>query len=225
MRQFKSYLLWQAFVHTDRFRAVLFKLSWRPSAVAFELIQLRLQKLPYKLFNLLLPGIDTHAEARSLLATPPCLRDEFSQSSLAKYDNIATLPEERGQACTHTTERLHSRNLRVSKSRVCTHRANIPHLAINHCGFAFPPWLEPECNKAGDTSSSTRKRGRPTSDSKEVKARRGGGGAWRAFLAVQLAGQRMTGERVKEVKETFDALSPEMREHWQSVGRAGMSAA
>eukprot|EP00971_Amphidinium_carterae_P292256 5801731-Amphidinium_carterae.1 len=152
---FANSMLWENFEPTEAFRSELLKYSMRSACIVHQLIRLKVTGFPFKLLVLLNRNdAELEQKASTLLATPPCMRDDFSQKFLQHFPDVASLCSlaafhilsalaRRLMLTTFTTEKLHSRNLRRAKARVVTSRMNIKDLALHHSAFVGPPFLQP----------------------------------------------------------------------------------
>ena len=120
----------------------------RSAAVIWQLVTAPLKRAP---FNVLLNAMNDPETLRGLHDVPPCLRDPFLESLLAHFttaDDAASLECQSviqgllslTAANTYSVERLHSRNLRFTKSRPQTHQPKLPLVAIRHQAFAGLGW-------------------------------------------------------------------------------------
>ena len=234
VQNFASAKQWQYFPHTEAFWSRITKVSLRPAAVLWSLMRVRTKGCPYKVFGLIAPlaAGDREALATSLLQTPRCLRDQFTSDFLVLFPTVQRLLSERARqiltciaaamaTTTSSVERQHSRNARRAKHRVQTHLADLRALALSHCGYAAPAWA----------AHALRRRRRCSQQSKKVisalpktqKRKRGGGGAWRAYQHHHLQGKRFQAADIRSLAQTFRALTPAEKEHWQALGRRGLA--
>ena len=168
-------------------------------ATIFQQVTLRVQGFPFRLLKLL---VDASPEiAQEILDTPACLLDELSSSLLRKYNTseLLRLDTDLKQTLfafshmvlgtTFTTERLHSKHSRRNRSD--THAKTLDQFALLHS-----TWLGPDCFLPPSDARPKGPIGRPRKSSKvdnavtascpsdqpKPKKRKGGGGAWRAFI-------------------------------------------
>ena len=241
LSQFKDIDLWREFGQTEEFRSRLLRFSFRPGAVAHQLIRIRVQSLPYRLLTLLDTGADVIEQAEMVLRTPACMKDSFSAKFLAKFhtphlllseaaQNILWIFARRARCSTYPTERLHSRNLRRAKCRVETQRVSVKDLALPHSGLTGATFALSDAMQQEKTHTSQKRRigrppKRPEADPQNLpppkRRQAGAGGAWRAFLHHRLAGQRFTSEMMLDAKEAYHRLSVEDRAYYAELGRAG----
>ena len=151
--------LWSAVTLTEADVTLTWQTLLRPMSVIFQLVQQELNSYPMKIFRLL--GC-TEDEARSFLATPVCLLDEFAAHFLQLYDTVDKIMGEEAQQCliavaklaetnTFKTESLHSTNSRKLSSRHHTHSMALANLAVDHFAVAAPSWmLEVEKTEAAE---------------------------------------------------------------------------
>ena len=193
---------------------------------------------PYRLFELLGEHNAALEEAAlALTQTPSCMRDRFAKHFLAAYPSVPDLMGAEARVLllclarqvtgtTYSTERLHSRNLRRAKGRASTQRINIKDLALPHVAFAGPRY----CHKSVQSSRSSNRPGRPKRKSADPdpqlhrpskKKRTGGGGAWRAYVHLNLGGRQITPAVSMELGAGYRNLTQEQRQHYEDIGRAG----
>ena len=148
LSQFQDASLWQEFGQTEEFRSRIFRYTFRPGAVAYQLVQKRVEGLPFSLLTLLGSGPDLAREAARLLSIPACMRDSFSAMFLNKFSSVELLLgptakhilfifARRCKCSTYSTERLHSKNLRRAKSRAETHRMSVKDLPPSTYGLVW----------------------------------------------------------------------------------------
>ena len=184
---------------TEIARTQIFATTVRPASVIFQLVHCLLENFPFELFKLIVDRTERKAEA--LLSTPKCRLDVFSMGFLSRFDTPDKLLSDDAHQVlcaiaaqmklnTSSTERLHSVNGRAARSRVETHSIDIAHLGLQHMAFAGPSYLRK--HKSADKLQVGRRTGRPNkrkfdnvADAGDhKKKRRGGGGAWRAFVSL-----------------------------------------
>ena len=223
---------------TEALRSLIFASSMRGPAAVFQTITTPLCGFPWKIFSLL---NDASLEnAASILRTPYCLLDPWSREIVAKYPSEEALSADTdlrqmllmvAQTLLHTTftvERAHARNARRSRATAHTWVKSIEALALPHMASSGPPWLSTLSQQASVASKAPR-RGRPAKrkeheppgeDSLRLKRRRGGGGAWRAFIHHQT---KSLGRAVDfaALREQYVDLSPHDREYYRNLGRLG----
>ena len=153
------------------------------------------------------------------------------------------------EGCTFSVERLHSRNMRRSKHRICTQHADLRHLALNHMGYAGPQWLRDLRLRCCEGASS-KKRGRPkkqqpplahpkkklrrkncgvsgsasvASSSAQTSQSGGGGGAWRSFLHSRMQG-KWKAHDMQAWKLAYRALPEAEKQFHYTLGSAGQGS-
>eukprot|EP00971_Amphidinium_carterae_P352314 6492542-Amphidinium_carterae.1 len=222
-------------LHDEAWRTHIFKLAWRPAAVIFQLIMVRCMQLPYALFKLLDPNTDKTEVAAALLNTPLCKRDGFSKRHMRSFNTVAKLTSaesiailtaiaKKGQASIYTTERLHSGNLRWKKARSSTHQPDVAHLALGHMAHAYPKWsgIRPAGKNESQRKSSAIAGPTAAEATGELqKKRRGGGGAWRAYVQHQTQGVHIATEDFVRLRSGYRQLTAEQREWYKEYGKAG----
>ena len=203
---------WSQAPDTETSRSQLFEICTRPASVVFQLLRARLQIFPYRLMALL--ESRTLATARELLAIPVCMRDELATYFLDKYPTPELLANSDDawqslhamastlECTTFAVECLHAGNTRRSKSVTHTHRKHLSNVALHHAACAAPAVLGRPLPQSSQPRKKTRGRPRKRklaacandedegNDELESGApalkRRGGGGAWRAFVHHQV---------------------------------------
>ena len=243
--QMKTEQLWSLFYPSEALASVLLQMCMRPAAVVFQLIWIRTQTYPYKLFTLLEGGTEEALRevANDILSSPTCAMDSFTKDMLRRYpDTEALISQEfraileiiagQLQCSTFTTERLHSKNLRRTKMRVAVRRADIQDIGLAHVGYCGPAFG----NEIDMMAAQPSKRGRPKKGSlgkesledsttaelvpKALKIA-GGGGAFRAYLHHQIGGQRWTAPMMRDLAARYRALGEEERAKYREIGEAG----
>ena len=234
MSQYCDATIWRPFIQSEVFASELFRLSFRSAAVIYQSVVLRTRHLPYKLFSLLERDSGLERRAEELLQEPACMMDGFSTKFLRHYSDVRSLVSNEAYhvlysiatlwaSTTFHTERLHARNLRRAKARSMTKKVQVGDVALPHTAFQEPGFARE--NVVQDTVprkiGRPRKRAASPQRAVDVKRRRAGGGAWRAFLNHQLGGRKFDASLVHELQMQYRQLSPTSRRHYESVGRAG----
>ena len=91
---FTSTTLWGLCNETEEFRSDLFKKTFRPAAVIWQLVILRTAGFPYQLFRLLAnerPEVLDAVAQKILHETPPCMFDSWTREFLKIYDSVDKL--------------------------------------------------------------------------------------------------------------------------------------
>ena len=233
---FESSEHWAELPQTEHFRSRIAKLMWRVGAVMYQLMQLRLQGYPYKLFELLDPNLEKNTTAARLLGERACLRDSFTKAFLEKFSRSELLTSQeslltleivarRAVGTTFSTERLHSKNLRRCRARL-THQPDVKHLGLSHADSACLAWAQIQ-NPSQTQSDDSKGRGRPRKHSDKAtdkpSTRKGAGGPWRAFVHSRLGGRPFSGPDIQALAVAYHNLSPVEREHFNQLGEAGLS--
>eukprot|EP00971_Amphidinium_carterae_P059182 1169999-Amphidinium_carterae.2 len=147
---------------------------------------------------------------------------------------------------TFSTERVHSSTSQRLKHRHHARRMSLPDVAVMHMGLAAPPWIRQWLAKSASDEQNkkiglpNRKRGPkpkegsrrkckresdraacPPSTAPAAKRPRGGGGAWRAFQHVHMAGKRLDAESIKDLCAKYHQLSESEREYYVELGKKG----
>ena len=120
---------------------------------------------------------------------------------------------------TFSTEQLHSRNLRFGRARVETRRIPVSQLGLAHVGRTRSSGVAP------DAGAEVQKMGRQAKDLQESpRRRRGGGGAWRAYISSKFSGQKLSQEKLQQAAVEYAALTEEERASLREIGHAGLAA-
>ena len=224
---------WAQLPETESFRSDLCRFLMRSASVVQQLVVTTTTTFPFKL--LLLLKHDDHAEARALeiLSSPACSRCNFTKHFLELHNTVEKLlsPAAQetlraigrlGHGSTYVVERLHSTNLRRSASRAVTHRSTLHHLALHHAARAGAPMFAPQIDKP----KRKEKKVAPTENELDTglpaatQKPTGGGGAWRAFCHLHLAGRKFDNTIMRELASGHNALDAEQREYYAAIGRA-----
>ena len=174
--------------------------------------------MPYKLFLALLGG--SHVE--DIANVPECCRDELSAGLLARYP---TQQELLGSECQAVLAAI----ALVSQVDVAAveagHSTNREFSSVRSRGWS--PSLETLSSKyvLQRTASwqPAGKRSKAAGSRQSSKARRGGGGAWRAYCHQHLKGTGGLGgerfsARVRQLSQQYRSLSPQERAVYEAVG-------
>eukprot|EP00971_Amphidinium_carterae_P066172 1310632-Amphidinium_carterae.1 len=215
----------------------------RAASIIYQLCVVPFRTWPYKLFSI----IDDNTQACELLTAPACCIDTFTLQFKALFPDLAAMQSDDAKAyllsilaeisgTTYSAERLHSHNLRYTKSRVQTHTVTLPFLAARHQSYACKPWqkdlLQRQLTQKGrkKTQAATQQCAdslpidvdeddttQPPLGPRPVTAnpmqprpkvrRTGGGGAWRAFLHEERG--KHIGMTVTELSAKYRNLSAE----------------
>ena len=229
---------WGHLGETEELRSLIWKTAFRTLATIWQLITVPYTAWPWPLFRLLTAR--TQEVAASILAAPPCLRDEWGARFVAEFSTPELLLSEHChqlltciasmlQCSTYSTERLHSVNLRRSKTRVHVKRMSVAEVAKKHAAAGCFPWLLPKLLWS-PKSVCLRKRGRPKKKKQPQdqgaqprKARRtGSGGAWRAFQHCRFAGRKFEPEELRQAAQEYRALSEDQLAHYRRLGSLGL---
>ena len=244
--QLFSTTLWPSLClnETEFFRTHVLQMLSRLQSCIWEKVAFTANKFPLRLLSLL--QANTDEVAGQILHTPPCVRGDLANQLIGRYSTIERLrsPEFQQilwqlgslvQATTFSTERLHSRNLRRSRMRVCVTRADIKMIALNHVGFAGPSWLRHL--RIREAATVQCKPGRPLRSRTGLRVRvgakrtadgsfklRGGGGAWRAFLRERMSAgpSGFTSAAMQEWRQEYWSLSDDDWQRYASLGRQGL---
>ena len=128
------------------------------ASVIFELVVLPARGFPLKLMKLLDPTEDRRSLAEAFLSEEAkCSHDSFTKTFLEKFCTVEEVCGEHAlltlrmlaealEGNTHSTERLHSVNLRQARKRE-THVADLTWLTLQHQRFAGLAWLTPSSSQ------------------------------------------------------------------------------
>ena len=227
--------LWECLPETEEWRSEIWRCCCRAMSVLWQLLYTRYTSWPWRMFSLLTQRTEEHA--RELLTAVPCLKDSWSCRMLARFNSPQQLLSEECrqiltsigsmlQTTSYSTERLHSINLRRSKTRAHVKRMSVAEVSKKHAACAAPPWLHKRIIKV-KPAVQKRKRGRSTAivpeEGRVPKRHRGGGGPWRAFLHVQVqqSGRPMTRTTLNAWTAAYHALTPAQKSYYTELGRAG----
>ena len=203
----------------------------RSAAVVHELYVTTTKCFPYRVFNLLTrePGFATE-----LLRLPACVLDPLSKELRSRYPSETLLESHECTVLlkailfgvdghTYSTERGHSQNWRTSKTRVCTHIADVGWLSMQQQRSSGPAWAAEVLELQEPAACRKETRGRKRKPKEVGKKRRtGGGGAWRAFCHVQSRGQRL--EDIATLAEKYRNLGQSEMSYYRSLGQQGVAA-
>eukprot|EP00971_Amphidinium_carterae_P017970 354200-Amphidinium_carterae.2 len=213
---------------TEEVRTKVLISFMKPAAIVWQLVVLRLNAMPYKLFELL--SEPTITKATELLATPQCMQDPVCAHMFQTY----TTPEQLiSQHClqtlagaaafirgtTFSTERKHANNRRRAFGRVHTHVMDLATVGLPHAAGATCRYIPVE-----SSSAQTNKRKAVKSPKTQCKRRKWS--AWNAFLARKARdGQPCLEQKfagLKDLQARFHALSAEERMAYQGYANAGL---
>eukprot|EP00971_Amphidinium_carterae_P103369 2046509-Amphidinium_carterae.1 len=136
---------------------------------------------------------------------------------------------------TFSTERTHSKNARRVRVAAHTNVKSIENMALSHVGAARPAWMQRaleshgQKRKKGDIqfplAAATHSDRNATAGSADTTAvgekRRGGGGAWRAFLHYRV---HHLGEHndFKKLGQQYAELQPHEKQWYKELGAQGV---
>jgi hypothetical protein len=210
---------------TVGFRGLLFRLVARMGACALHFLKIPHQAAHYRIFLLL----ESQEGARDLLATRKCLLDDFVKGHLAQFpseeelvsgDSLGILKviAERATVDIARLECGHAHLRRVREvGSVQTHL-----MSLSKLSSAF---LQHQCRVDSKLSPLPESHiGEPAaSTADEPKPRRGGGGAWRAFVHEQAQGAGGLKD-MRVLQARYRDLPPEERARYIEIGQAGTAA-
>ena len=142
---------WMQSPRSEQFASFIYRIFSRAAAVAYQLLVLRCQGFPARLFTVLVNPEEAEIIIQ-LYQSNPCLFDPWSKDFVAKYNTAELLLSH--ESCmvlaavamncstnTFDTERAHTKNATKSKYRV-THPVALADLAIWPMSQTCPSWLE-----------------------------------------------------------------------------------
>ena len=185
-------------------------------------LRLPRQQLPYKLFKLLSNPTDDMVEA--LLQQPACVQDELSHVLIERYGTELNEPESMAVLQTLADiitvdvadiESAHSSTREFSQLRSRGWTSSLETISSRFV-------LQQRQHALGRMAEGLmlgEKQAR-----KQKKPRRGGGGAWRAFVHAYLKGRRLTAALSAEMSGVYRALSEDERSVFQAAGRGATQA-
>ena len=213
-------------------RSLWLQACMRPAAAVYQLLGVKVEGFPYKLFSLLEDR--THENAQMIAQAPPCMLDDFSAQILQQFPTVASLTSSSDlvhilgccatmvAGTTFSTERLHSGNARRSRAAAHTHKRGVEQLAMQSSSWAAPSWLRPPQRKGQKEHKKLgpKKRKESTSEAPKAKKSRGGGGAWRAFVhhQIQHAGEK---NDFKMLATKFANLDASTMQYYRELGAMG----
>ena len=161
--------VWKHLNFTFRNSTNILRYGAHAAAVLYELAVLPARRYPWRLFKLLDPMEDKRSLAEELFKPgAACLHDTFTSEFIKQFPSVEEVCSEHAQlslrmiadrleANTHSTERLHSVNLRQARKRE-THVTDLAWLSLRHLKFGGTSWLAPSSSDVlskclGPTSS------------------------------------------------------------------------
>eukprot|EP00971_Amphidinium_carterae_P326247 6456931-Amphidinium_carterae.4 len=186
---------WHSAPHTQHAASDIFRLTARSAGIIYANVLLRFSGYPYRLAEMVRPGDAQDEACAAFLRARPCMLDVFSQELRNDFPTMEALKSDECQAMircglealdmtTFSTERLHSQNARRILSRKMTHPLCVDQVSVFHAGMAAPDFAQ----DFHDVEFAVAKSQRPASTSVNENAgkkRRGGGGAYRAYLHLR----------------------------------------
>ena len=215
----------------DKSQAVqlhLFRLLTRGAACTYQLLHCRHRWYPYRLFDLL----RSDRTRNHLQDQPACVLDEYTDNfrtfhgddmrgafALQELQLVGQLAD----TDTASTERLHSENQRRGKFRVWTHPSDMASLSVWYVARSHRREL---MELGRHRSEDSAERQMPLVDRRgdgpvlpvQKKARRGGGGAWRAYCHMHGKGRKFDAAVAAELSAGYAALTADERAKYESLG-------
>ena len=197
IRTSDSWKYYPTSTHTLLFQALAFRMLSRAGCLAHQLLVSESTRFPLKLFKLL----DKDCNPATITSCRPCLYDSFTEDFIKKF-GPANLQTEDAQVClevlalsasvdTVSIEWSHGRLHRMLHATSQTHKPSLAFLsaqvlALKHkqrrqIAKGLPMTKHRKSHLVGGKSLEQQKRAVP-------KRKRGGGGAYRAFVSKRLRG-------------------------------------
>ena len=208
------------------------QLSWELRSLRFKIIScgacavqillwLPRSGMPYQLFTLLLQP-DSERIATAMAEWPLCMRDSLASMILEKFASPEELRSAECRACLEALAAMIDCDIAEIEARhaqtrdFCLSRAR-----------GWPQNLESVaarflCTRHGEQSqknASSINRGRAKKN--KATTRRGGGGAWRAFIHERCSGKKFERIDFKRLAEEYHALPEHEKARFQHAGEAG----
>ena len=205
-------------------RAILSRMISRSVCSIHQLLRVRRQGNPYKLF--LAMGLADWPDE------PSCLRDELTTSVRGWYPRLSAeckaVLESIALAIDldiSAIESRHALSRRLALVRgtqtwapsMATTAAEWTLRQVSAQSVSTPKMYQPE-NETPQPDKPQKKEG------KRPGCRGGGGGAYRAFLHVNHAGKQLSSSSIRELTAQYHQLSPADRAYYESLGRRGNAA-
>lgn len=196
---------------TPQLRGLRFRLAGSVMCAIHALVRHRRNGLPYQLFQILAGRVD------DVCQFPPCMYD--SLTSMIRKD-FPTKQDLESSRCRAVIECLASA-AQVDVSAIeCRHSSTREYTMLRSRGW-FPSF-ESICAKAlfrfadkKHTKDSQKRRTRR----QRVTKRRGGGGAWRAFVHDRLKGKgKLDKETAQNLSHDYNSLTHDELEHYKQAG-------
>ena len=220
---------------TEAHASAVFKIAVRVQALMHHQLIMHTRRWPWRLVDIVNSDeVERSIAILELLSAPQCLLDSFSRKVREEWPEAEQIASPIGQAqlrialqqltgTVYGTERLHSVNQRRAHSRRLTTNLRAHDLGSYHAGSA-----QPVCSGELFQPKLVTSKKRPCTDQaqgrREVKKRKGGGGAMRAFMhirAQELSGQQGQGRfDFKELHRQYAALTAEQKTFYENLGRA-----
>ena len=206
--------------------AALASLRFRLSSAALTamhvLIRTPRTNPPYSVFALLAPEEQARVDAQNkLCSTPRCMWDQLYTLLRSKFPEDQELLQTDCQAVLLALAAVYAVDISAIESR---HASTREFTTLRSRGWV--PNLEAVGSKFVTqryaNAPSQTERQASASDGAPAKARRGGGGAWRAFVADVSSGSQI--KDFRSLGEQYRALSDAERAHYQEAGAAGTVA-
>lgn len=210
---------------TERTQLDAFLCLSKVACMSQQLVIERNTNYPYKTFG----ALRDPEKFDELAATPRCVLDACTENFVRFYEGDLASGMSQSElqlilaladSDTVSTERAHSVNSMTVFRRKHTTKLDLPTLSAFAVGrSAREPYALQSSSSAPEAQVPRR---RPRGKEGEApKKRRGGGGAWRAWVHIQGAGHHCTPAFFRELSERLHALGPEDRAYYDELGRLG----
>ena len=191
MRMLASPHMWDHLVRSELLACRLVQTILRMVSVVFQRCVVPTRTFPERMFQLAArtDGAGRAAMAEDIIAAPVCTKDELTLWFLELFPTVHQMLGVEATAFitslmsvpdghTYSTERAHSCNLRSTKLRVQTHRADLAWLAAPHQHSARAPWVghvkPPKLQRLDRPRGRKRRRSQATAAVAEQGQRPGG---------------------------------------------------
>ena len=217
---------------TEDLRSTIHRFGFRAAAMVFQMVSVRLQGFPWKLFALMEDNSEQKAE--EVLRTPHCMLDPLSRQLLQTYGTTDQLRFDSNfhqtlsalalfvVGTTYDVECMHSRHTRST-------RAGTSAVAVENFGLDHAAWVGPDFLLPLPQVHQKKKGGRPIKRKAQVegasrqpkrKKRRGGGGPWRAFIHHQVSICNQP-NNLKALAQQYNNLSEPDLLWYKNLGKTG----
>eukprot|EP00971_Amphidinium_carterae_P352972 6492784-Amphidinium_carterae.3 len=229
LRTYRNDSWWHSAPCTQHAASDIFRLTARSAGMLYANVLLRFSGYPYRLAEMVRPGDAQDEARRAFLDARPCMLDVFSLELRNDFPTMEALRSDECQVMircalealdmsTFSTERLHSQNARRIISRNMTHPLRMEQAGMFHAGMAAPEFAQ-EVHGI-ELAVAKRPASFPVASENAAKKRRGGGGAFRAFLHLR-SQTDAPGHRTqfKNKREEYRNLDADTKRQCVELGR------